>query len=457
MRLRSFAVVACALLFGARASLADEDLEVSAAPATAASASASVFAAPVVSAAPPVSSAPPVPFSEGSALPPEGLVVTGYIQAQYEKSDISEDQRFQGGAPINQDRFLIRRGRVRVARRWDYVAGAIELDGSTTRGPFFGVRRAEATVFYQGERKDIPLIAFTVGLTEIPFGQELVESSRIRWFMERSTASLAFFPGEPDVGARVAGGYKFLRYALAVMNGEPLNDRAGAASGREFNAAKDIIGRVGIDTGESKLRLQGGVSFLKGKGFHPGTDATKGSVIWIDGNENSIVETSELKANPDLAATPSLNFDRWALGADLRFTLRTVLGLSRFGGEVYAASNLDRGIFVADPYAAGAVGNIRHLGWYAYFLQDIGRYGIGGIRVDVYDPNSDFLDKRQGKLVPAKQTITTVSPIVGFVLPDRARLLVQYDIVRDYLARDTRGVPIDLKNNLLTVRLQVEL
>jgi hypothetical protein len=463
MRVRSLAVVAVSLLLGTRLSFAqsEDDLDVSAA-APSASVSASVSAAPPPSA---------VPVTIASAARPDvhgvpdtlGLVVSGYVQAQFEKSALSEDQRLQGGSPLNQDRFLVRRGRLRVDRRWDLAAVAVEFDGSTTRGPFFGVRRAEASLIFAGKpgRGEPPLLTLTAGLTEIPFGHELVESSRFRWFMERSTASLAFFPGEPDVGVRLQGGFKFVRYALAVLNGEPLNDRAGQGTGgREFNAAKDIVARVGIDTdgsGEGKLRFATGVSFLEGKGFHPGTDATKGSVVWQDANENTIVDNGELRANPDVAATPSLNFRRWALGADFRVTLRTVLGLSRFAGEVYVASNLDRGTFFADPYAAGSTGDIRHVGWYAYFLQDIGRYAVAGLRADVYDPNSDVLDKRSGRLIPADQTITTVSPIIGAVLPDRARLLLQYDIVRDHLARDARGVPVDLKNNLLTVRLQVEL
>ena len=458
MRVRSLAVVIAALLLGTRLSYAqsEDDLDVPAA-------ASSVAAPPVASSAPPVTTASAAHPDVHGVPDAPGLVISGYVQAQFEKSAISEDQRLQGGSPINQDRFLVRRGRLRVDRRWELAAAAIEFDGSTTRGPFFCVRRAEASLIYAGKpgKGEPPLLTLTAGLSEIPFGHELVESSRFRWFMERSTASLAFFPGEPDVGVRVQGGFKFLRYALAILNGEPLNDRAGQGTGgREFNAAKDLVARVGVDTdgtGESKLRFATGVSFLKGKGFHPGTDATKGSVVWQDANENSIVDTGELRANPDTAATPSLNFNRWALGADLRITLRTVLGLSRFAGEVYVASNLDRGLFFADPYAPGSTGDIRHFGWYAFFLQDLGRYAVAGVRADVYDPNSDVLDKRAGKLVPSDQTITTVSPIVGAVLPDRARLLLQYDIVRDHLARDARGVPTDLKNNLLTVRLQVEL
>ena len=54
-------------------------------------------------------------------------------------------------------------------------------------------------------------------------------------------------------------------------------------------------------------------------------------------------------------------------------------------------------------------------------------------------------------------SVTTLSPLVALHLQDKARLSFQYDFVRDYLAKDARGVPTDAKNNQLTLRLQVEL
>jgi hypothetical protein len=59
--------------------------------------------------------------------------------------------------------------------------------------------------------------------------------------------------------------------------------------------------------------------------------------------------------------------------------------------------------------------------------------------------------------------VHTLSPLLGVRLPDdllpgvNARLVVQYDFVRDALARDLRGVPTDLANDQLTVRVQGEL
>ena len=53
---------------------------------------------------------------------------------------------------------------------------------------------------------------------------------------------------------------------------------------------------------------------------------------------------------------------------------------------------MDRGLFVADPIAAGV--DQRELGFYAGVVQEICHYGVVGLRYDMYDPNSDALDKR---------------------------------------------------------------
>jgi hypothetical protein len=383
-------------------------------------------------------------------------VLTGYVQAQYEASQASEDQLQQGDVPLNQDRFLVRRARVRLSRTWSFTAVNLELDGNTNRGTTFGLRRAEGSVFYRPAGGDgPPAVMFTLGLSEIPFGFEMVDQARTRLFMERSAASLAFFPSEPDLGARLSGGLGFVRYALAFLNGEPLDDRPGRYP-VDPNAHKDLVGRVGveIENGE-RWRFSGGTSLLLGKGFHPGVSAGKNLLEWRDTNENAVVDQGEISGVPGLGATPSENFERWAVGLDARVRWRSPLGWSTLWGELYAANNLDRGYLPANPVLTGL--DVQHLGYYLAISQELGRHGVVGVRYDVYDPNADFLERRVGKLLPASVAVRTLSPVVGLILPGQGQLVLQGDLVRDSLGRDERGVPTDLKNNRITLRMQVEL
>lgn len=386
---------------------------------------------------------------------PDGLKIGGYVQAQLQQNAISEDQLQQSGAPLNQNEFLVRRARLRLDRGWDFASATLELDANTVRGPKVGVRRAEASLFYRGQNsRDLPpLLVLSVGVLDIPFGFELAESARVRWFMERSLGSGALFPTEMDAGAKLSGAASFLRYAVAVSNGEPVDE---SALPRDPNSNKEVTGRFGAEVSVTdKVDLSGGTSFAVGKGFHPGEPGTKSRLIWNDVNQDGIAQQGEVVGIPGNAATPSKNFRRWTIGLDFQAGLQTSLGRTRLAAEAFVASNYDRGFAPSDPVQTTL--DARQAGGYVALTQELTRYGVVGFRAAIYDPNADVLETRAAKTLPKTQTVKTFSPLAGLVLPNRARLLLQYDFVRDYLARDPVGVPTDAKNDQWTVRLQVEL
>jgi hypothetical protein len=398
------------------------------------------------------------PAGVGSAAPPrpdEGFRLTGYFQAQYETHQDSEDQLLIGGAPLNQDRFVLRRARLKLERDWTYGGVMFEVDANTVHGPAFVAQHAEISLAYRDEQRH-PYIQLTGGLFDNPFGWEVVESPRDRAFMERSFASRGFFPAEPDLGVRLSGQLGWLRYSVAVVNGQPLGDRTGFVL-QDPNAHKDVVGRVGIALDASPaLQIKGGVSVLNGKGFHPGSDPTKNTLVWKDSNENGQLDNGEERAAPGTAGVASQNFDRWALGADIELELRANFGTSKLYGEVSAGSNMDRNVFVADPITIGY--DERELGGYLLFTEEFKFGGIIGFRYDTYNPDSDFLDNaRLGKFIPTSETVTTYAPLIGFQVPHHARLIAEYDFIQDAMARDIEGVPTDKKNNIFTVRLQGEL
>jgi hypothetical protein len=401
-----------------------------------------------------ITTANPGIFLGGSADRKWGVRLFGYIQAQYQRSELSQDQLQQGGTPLNQDRILVRRGRLRVVGEWPWAGFQFELDGSNTRGPYFGVRRAEAVLVFRNEdAPQVPFARLTVGLTDIPFGFELLQGQDELFFMERSTGGLALFAGPPDLGARLTGGYGVFRYALAVMAGTPLDDRSGQTA-TDPTSDPDYIGRIGV---ESKpldwLEVGGGVSFLYGTGFSPGTDTTKNHLVWRDYNENSTLDTGETTGVPGSGARPSETFDRWGMALDLELGFRTPLGWTRLFGEAMVASNLDRSLFVSDPIIASR--DLRQVIGIAAIVAELTPYAFVGFRYDYYNPDSDFLDDRRGVRSVLDYSIHTFSPLIGASWPGLGRLSLQYNVVRDKLGRDNRGVPTDLANDSLTLRLQV--
>jgi len=385
-------------------------------------------------------------------LPPDGISFAGYLQSQYETHQDSINQLSQEGTLLNKDRFSIRRARVGVIGDWEYVAMALQLDANTTNGPQVDLRKAEASLQYRPDRKKPPIVMATMGLFDTPFGYELPESPHMRWFMERTTASQALWPAEPDLGLRLAGAVGFFRWTIAGLNGNPLGTTYAE---QDPLSKKDVLFRFGFDTlVREDLHLAGDVSAVRGTGFHPGSPSSPAALQFTDENGSGIVQSTDYSVIEAKSATTSLPFDRWAVGADVRAHILTPIGVTTLSAEFVLAANMDRGLYVADPTVTGV--DERELGYYVAVTQEVLRYGVVGFRYDYYNPNLDVDDNRSGGLVPYSEAIKTASPLVGLVLPGRARLLFQYDIIRNALGRTAAGVPTSIADNVATIRLQVQ-
>ena len=386
----------------------------------------------------------------------EWLTISGFVQADLNVSQASQDQlNSSTAAPLNDNRFLLRRMRLGAVVDQQYFAGVVEIDANTVNGAQVRPMDVEATVKWPGG--SVSLAALTVGLFKIPFGFEVIERDRDRLFTERSTFIRAFFPGEYDLGARLAGGWRFVRYALAVQNGEPIGESTFPV--RDPNQAKDITGRLGIVSQISdKVSVQAGFSALTGKGFHKGTPPTKPTLTWQDLNEDGRYTAGELIVSPGTSGQPSQNFSRYAVGADALVSLRY---FKNAGTTIYAefarANNLDRWFLIADPY--GPLGrDLREWGYYVAAVQDLGRHFRLGLRYDYYNPDLDSTDRQAAVAVPSSQAISTLSAaaaLVGSVGGISGRFVAEYDVVSDHQGRDSSGMPTDLKNNVFTLRAEV--
>jgi hypothetical protein len=383
-----------------------------------------------------------------------GLTLGGFLQADLPFRQASQDE-INGTTNdlLNQNRINLRRARLKATLSRTYLEGAFELDANTVAGPTVRPINAEASLKLPGPAGEPPLLMATIGLFKTPFGFELLESDRDRQFMERSTAEQALFPGEYDLGVRLSGGWRFLRYALGVMNGEPLGERT--LPGRDPNRAKDLVGRIGLDVGLTEaLAVRGGFSALSGTGFHRGSPASKDVIQWRDLNGNRVIDSGELVVIPGAAPTASFNFDRHALGVDLGASLLwPKLGRTTVYGELYLAENLDRALLPYDPSSATAP-NVRELGWYLALLQELGSHFVVGARFDLYDPDRDATETQVGKLVTRNRTFETLALSAALVSP-HARLMLEWDRNRNHQGRDLQGRPTNLKDDAFILRGQV--
>lgn len=385
----------------------------------------------------------------------EGLTLSGFMQNDFYVKQTSEDQlNISTGAPLNDNRFTIRRARLRGAIDRRYLAAVLEIDANTTSGPQVRPMNMEATVKLPGD--PVPYIAGTVGIFKIPFGYEVGQADYNRLFAERSNMERAFFPGEYDLGVKVGGGWRFVRYVLAIQNGEPMGESTFPA--RDPNAAKDVTGRLGMTSPLAEtVDIQAGFSGLVGKGLHKGTAPTKPTATWQDRNEDGRYTTGELIVSPGSSGLPSQNFSRYALGADLLLSVQTApLGKTTVYAEIEWAKNLDRGYLIADPY--GPLGrDMRERGYYLALVQDLGKYVQAGVRYDYYDPDQDSTDRVAATVLLSSQAVSTVALAAAVRLKIGGltnRLLAQYDINRNHSGRDQAGLTTNLASNVFTLRAE---
>jgi hypothetical protein len=195
------------------------------------------------------------------------------------------------------------------------------------------------------------------------------------------------------------------------------------------------------------------VSGLTGRGFHQGQPGTKDTIAWRDQNEDGVVDPVELQSVPGTPATASSGFKRFALGADLRATVKIpVLGDLGARAEIVRASNLDRGLVFADPVDRSY--DLRELGWYVGVHQELTRWAIVAVRYDRYDPDADARERTPFALVPRSQALSTWS----FSAAGRyglARLIAQYDRRTNAFGRDVSGAPTTLADDSFTLRAEV--
>ncbi len=352
------------------------------------------------------------------------------------------------GEPLNQERLLVRRARLRAEGARGDLSGSLELDGNTVAGS--ALRLLSAELRYARGFGELDLTV-TAGLFKTPFGVEVPMADRQRFFFEPSRAARALFPGSYDAGAMVSGGWKMLRWSIAATNGALVGD--AQFRGRDPSDSYDLVGRVGVAGGGCGVSWSAGFSALTGRGFHPGAPATKDEIIWVDANENGLIESTELQVLDGDPATPSKGFDHRGLGVDLGGTWWIPgLGWGRAAAELVIATNLDRGLLVGDPFEQSR--DLRELGWHVEVEQQVAPWARLGARYDRYQPDRDATEVTGLELVGVDPTWQTWS-VVAALGDEERKLAIGYDHERNPLGRGQDGRPATRSADRVMVRAQV--
>ncbi len=392
------------------------------------------------------------------------IKLTGYIQSQFQIADTDGAAGFSGGnfPAGNHQRFLIRRGRLKV----NYVNNLTQyvLQFDVTQG---GVAIKDAYLSYNFPW-DKKAWTITAGGFDRPFGFEISYSSSNRESPERSRMYQVLFPGERDLGLKFdyapdSGPMKFLRAKVGAFNGM-------GVTAVENDNNKDIIGRLGVALPfyDQNMALDAGVSMYMGK-------------VRNGDKYQYAVEGTPKKWMVDSTSTnKNMYYDRNYMGFDAQFyaDMPVIGGLSlrmEFISGDQPSLNGSNTFYIYTTPATGVsplttgVYQRKFSGYYVNYVQNIGLMDQFVLKYDSFDPNTDVegddigltnANVRVDNFTSADVQWTTLG--FGWVhhMDGNVKLVIYYDMPTNENVSSTLLVgsllPFkeDIKDNVLTVRMQ---
>lgn len=372
--------------------------------------------------------------------------VSGYIQFQWQMAqEKGQNAQYNGGnfAENSDNRFMVRRGRLKLAYDSPYFAAALQMDASNS-----GVSLVEAAIDL---RLPSQVAALSTGLIYMPFTYYIDYSSSARMNPEIPRIVRALSPN--DTGLGVMG--VFSGKKGTELNNLKLNVGVFSQNGfkADINPRKTLQARVQYNKsfGNIGFGLMG--SMLRGGIINIGTES-----YTYDKAFAGYVRNEEVQGTYNT----SLYYD---LGGKLNFT--TAAGKTDLTGEYlwgiqpgFANSNAtpkdESGIS-----SAGAVYNRKFNGYYVNLAHEFPKIRLSLLaRFDKYDPNRQVSGNNIG-LYPGTGAADLSYSTLGLglcyaFLKDHLRLVAYYEFVWNEKSINLSGYDKHIKDNLFTLRLQAK-
>lgn len=385
-----------------------------------------------------------------STYDPHEIAITGYLQTQYQRAQSAGINSFSGGDfnKNSNDRFIIRRGRLKIDRADKYSSIVFQIDATQN-----GIQLMDA--FIQLHQPNSKSLMLTAGLFNRPFGHAIVYSSGYRDFPERPRVIQTLMPRERDIGAMIGfrpdqKAFHFLTAELAVVNGSGYN-------ARDYDSQKDLIGNLGFkfdSLANKKLHLGFGGSIYRGS-------------VRSD-TENIYVSNGNGYVKQTKPENVGLNTRRDYFGANLQVQYDNTFGTTTFKAEYIAGKQpgVASSSSISGPLASTSFSTqpatdlyLRQFsGYYLWLTQQIAKTKFTALLAyDVYDPNRRIRESDIG----APNSNTTAGDIkystLGYGLTYLISSRLKFTLYNEHVVNDRTQLPQytdDLKDDVFTARLQ---
>jgi phosphate-selective porin len=391
---------------------------------------------------------------EGEVAALKKVKLSGYVQLQYQKADSAGIRSYAGGDFREgvDSRFQVRRGRLKADYKNGGLQSVIQID-VTERGVVIKDAYASYTPAF------LKPVTLTAGMFNRPFGFELPYSSAHRESPERGRMSPILFPGERDLGAKITvkgpeqSAWHFITLEAGMFNG------TGAprvhADAADFDSFKDFIGRLAL----SNTFLNGKIKAAVGSSYYRGGWAQDSVFTYSWGAVND--STEGFVKSPEKIKRLS-QAQREYVGADAQFSLKTEAGLTTLRAEFIAGRQPGTSKSSDSPQSRPSDNTFfrKFNGAYFYFIQSITNTGLSVIiKYDWYDPNTqatgNIIGKPNSNTSAADLKFATLGGGLRYEMNDGLTFTAYYDWVRNETAADLNGFQTDVKDNVLTLRMQI--
>lgn len=386
----------------------------------------------------------------------EGLMLSGYIQPQYQIARQKGVKTVEGGdfAEGVSNRFMLRRSRVKI----EYLMNGRQKNPGTHFAFQFDASERGFTVkdiWGRINENNWKLFSLTTGLFVRPFGFEVNYSSSDRETPERGRMSQTLLKGERDLGVMISlDARKRIRFLDVLKIDAGFFNGPGTGVKSDIDNKKDFIGRISLKPipVTREISLGASVSAVLG-GVQNNTPYVFSTVL-----QNGISRQVKDSSIQNLGSYCPRKY----IGADVQLKIKNRNGNTELRAEWVQGIQPGTAFSSATPEAllTGNDGFYKRnfKGAYFYFLQNIfSQKHQLVIKYDFYDPNTRVSGKEIGRLgagfTLADIKYNTLGFGYNYYFSENVKLMLYYASVKNE-SSSLPGFTRDVSDNVLTTRLQ---
>jgi hypothetical protein len=368
------------------------------------------------------------------------IKLSGYIQAQYMNTSIDGAKTFSGANfPANSHNiFKLRRGRVKLDYKSDIVGYTMQAEategGITLKDAYIDVKEPFAHFF-----------TLRAGIFKPAMDNELLYGADSRYCMEAAKIIQTLFPGEYELGAMVIvqAPKKYFISPITLQVGL----LTGTAATAENDDQKNITARLLYDNSWEDFRFVIGASTYQGG-------------VYQSSPEVYTMEDAKFVRDSSSANIGKQGKRNYYAG-ELQFHYKSPIGRTSLTGEYWRGEQSGTITSSNSPNSTLPIGPtyIRPFqGAIAMLSHEIINTNIAlALKYDFYDPNTNVSGYEIGLngTGAADLTYSTVGCGLIYSPSYNLRFTLWYDILSNETSYNLHGYQEDLRDNAVTLRMQV--